>query len=161
LFNKHLTPKSKQDHMKKMIFSTMMLAFAASSFGQQTAPKQNPNWQESDYYKKSKSQKTVAWVLVGTGAGLFVGGMIAHFNYINDGHDPLSGVDGTFTTGEAIAGVGILVASGSIPLFISSAKNKKRAKEGAVFIDMEHAEVLQGTAFSNRPFPALGLRLRF
>jgi hypothetical protein len=146
--------------MKKMIFSTMMLAFAASSFGQQTAPKQNPNWQESDYYKKSKSQKTLAWVFLGTGTAMIVGGMIAHFNYINDENNPFAGIDGTFTTGEAIAGAGLLVASGSIPFFISSAKNKRRAKEGSVFIDMEHAEILQGTAFSSRSFPAVGFRIR-
>jgi hypothetical protein len=73
----------------------------------------------------------------------------------------VTGLGVTTTTGEVIAGVGLLVAGGSIPFFISSSRNMKKAKEGAVFIDMEHAEVLQGTAFSNRPFPALGLRLRF
>jgi hypothetical protein len=105
-----------------MIFSTMLLVFAASSFGQQTVQKQNSNWQESDYYWKSKNQKTAAWVLLGTGTAMFAGGMIAHVNYVNKNDDILAGLDATTTTGEVIAGVGLLVAGGSIPFFISAAK---------------------------------------
>lgn len=143
-----------------MILSTMLLAFAASSFGQQTVPKQNSNWQESDYYKKSKNQKTAAWVLLGTGTAMFVGGMIAHVNYVNKNADILAGLGATTTTGEVIAGVGLLVAGGSIPFFISASKNKKMAKEGSVFIDMENVPLLRGTAFSSQSFPAVGFRIR-
>jgi len=51
--------------MKQIIILTMLLAFVAASFGQQITP--NQNWTETDYYKKSKKQKTTAWVLLGSG----------------------------------------------------------------------------------------------
>jgi hypothetical protein len=57
--------------MKKIFILTMVLAFVGVSFGQQINPEQN--WKETDYYKKSKKQKTAAWILTGVGtAGLLV-----------------------------------------------------------------------------------------
>jgi len=146
--------------MKKIIILTMSLAFTATSFGQQITPKQDLNWKESDYYKKSKNQKTVAWILLGSGVALVTGGLIAHYNYINNQDDPFAELTET-TTGEVVAGIGLLVAGGSIPLFIASSKNKKKAKATSVFIDMEKARVLQGTVFSYHAFPALGVRIPF
>ena len=149
--------------MKNFIILTMLLAFTTVSLAQQTAPIQqqttpNQNWKDSDLYKKSKTQKTVAWVLLGSGTALFVGGLIAHYNYLNNNDNPFAELTET-TTGEVVAGVGVLVASGSIPFFIASSKNKKKAKAASVFIDVERARVLQGTAFSNQPFPAVGVRI--
>ena len=146
--------------MKNFIILTMLLAFATVSFGQQIAPKQDINWKESDYYKKGKKQKTVAWILLGGGVALFTGGLIAHFHYVNDTGDVLAGVYTGPSTGEVVAIVGAVVAGGSIPFFIASSKNMKKAKAGSVFIDMEKAPVLQGTVFSNRSFPAVGFRVR-
>lgn len=144
--------------MKKITILSMLLAFTAITYGQQVTPKQDLNWKESDYYKKSKNQKTAAWILLGSGVAMFTGGLIAHYNYVNDENDPFAGLTST-TTGEVVAGIGILVASGSIPLFIASSKNKKKAKGASVFIDLEKAKVLQGTVFSYRSFPALGVRI--
>ena len=142
--------------MKKMIILTMLLAFAAASFCQQITPK--PDWTETDYYKKSKKQKTTAWVLLGSGVALFTGGLIAHYNYINNHDDPFAGLT-EVTTGEIVATVGLFAVVGSIPLFIASSKNKKKAKAASVFIDMEKAPVLEGTVFSNQSFPAFGVRI--
>src|SRR6516165_10255738 len=122
-------------HMKKTTIVTMLLAIAAVSFCQQTIPKQD--WKDSDYYKKSKNQKTAAWLLLGGGVAMFTGGMIAHFNYINNQNDPFAEID-QVTTGEVVAYCGVLVACGSIPFFILSSKNKKKAQAGSVFFDMEH-----------------------
>jgi len=142
--------------MKKIIILTMLLALVAASFGQQITPKQD--WTETDYYKKSKKQKTTAWILLGSGVALFTGGLIAHYNYLNNQDDPFAGLT-EVTTGEVVATVGVLLAGGSIPLFIASSKNKKKAKAASVFIDVEKAPVLQGTVFSNQSFPAVGLKL--
>lgn len=143
--------------MKKIINLTMLLAFAAASFGQQTTPKQD--WKETDYYKKSKKQKTTAWILLGSGVALFTGGLIAHYNYVNNPDHLLETLSFKVTTGEVVATVGVLIAGGSIPLFIASSKNKKKAKAASVFIDMEKAQVLQGAVFSNQSFPAVGVRI--
>jgi heme/copper-type cytochrome/quinol oxidase subunit 3 len=66
--------------MKKIIMLTMLFAFVTASFGQQITPRQD--WTETDYYKKSKKQKTAAWILLGSGVAIFTGGLIAHFIYI-------------------------------------------------------------------------------
>ena len=59
--------------MKKFIILTMLVAIATASFAQQTTPNQqqtapDQNWKDSDLYKKSKTQKTVGWVLVAVGS---------------------------------------------------------------------------------------------
>ena len=146
--------------MKNVIILTMVLAFTTVSFAQQITPKQDLNWKESDYFKKSKTQKTVAWILLGGGVALFTGGLIAHYNYINNQDNPFAELTET-TTGEFVAVVGVLMVGGSIPLFISSSRNKSKAKAASVFIDMEKAQVVQGTVFSCQPFPAVGVRILF
>jgi hypothetical protein len=143
--------------MKKIILLPLLLAFTAVSFGQQITPKQD--WKDSEYYKKSKNQKTVAWIFLGSGVALITGGLIAHFHYVNDTGDVLAGVYTGLSTGEAVAIVGTVVAGGSIPFFVASSKNKKKAKAASVFIDMEHAPVLQGAVFNNQSFPAVGVRI--
>ncbi len=56
--------------MKKIILLSFLLAFTAYSFGQQSAPKQH--WTDSEYYKKSRKQKTWAWVSTGVGASILL-----------------------------------------------------------------------------------------
>ncbi len=56
--------------MKKIILLSLLLAFTASSFGQQSAPKQY--WTDSDYYKKSKKQKIVGWIFTGVGSAVLL-----------------------------------------------------------------------------------------
>ena len=142
--------------MKNSIILIMLIAFTTVSFAQQTTPKEN--WKDSDLYKKSANQKRMAWILLGSGTGLFIGGMIAHFSYVNSHDDVLAGVT-SVTTGEVVAFIGLATAGGSIPCFIAASRNKKKAQAASVFIDMEKAQVLQGTAFSYQPFPAVGLRI--
>ena len=147
--------------MKKVITSTMLLAFAITSFGQlDTSPK--PALMQADYLRKSKTQKTVAWIFLGTGVALFAGGLIAHYNHVNNPDDFEDAIESAFGYDDAtaVAGLGLIVAGGSIPFFIVSSKNKKKAHEASVFINMEKAQVLQGTAFNNQPFPAVGFKIR-
>jgi hypothetical protein len=147
--------------MKKIVISTMLLAFAIASFGQlDTAPK--PALMQADYLKKSKTQKTVAWIFLGTGVALFTGGMIAHYNHVNNPDDFEDAIESAFfyDGASAVAFTGILIAGGSIPFFIVSSKNKKKAHQASVFINMEKAQVLQGTAFNNQSFPAVGFKIR-
>ena len=146
--------------MKKIVTSTMLLAFAITSFGQiETTSNQVP--MQTDYLKKSKTQKTLAWIFLGTGVALFAGGMIAHYNHVNNPKDFPDFVESAYFYDDAsiVAFTGILLAGGSIPFFIVSSKNKKKAHAASVFIDMKKAQVLQGTAFNNRSFPAVGLKI--
>jgi hypothetical protein len=139
--------------MKKIVILTMLLAFAIASFGQQdTASKPVP--MQTDYLKKSKRQKTAAWIMLGAGLTIFAGILI--FQGAMNGS---FGGEGVSHDVAVIAGAGLIVAAGSIPFFIVSSKNKKKAHAASVFIDMEKAQVLQGTAFNNRSFPALGVQI--
>lgn len=146
--------------MKKIVISTMLLAFAIALFGQpDTASKPVPT--QTDYLKKSKTQKTVAWIFLGSGAAIFAGGLIAHYNQLNNPDDFDKALNATFVTdeGTGVAALGLLVAGGSIPLFIVSSKNKKKAQAASVFINVERARVLQGTVFNNQLFPAVGVKI--
>lgn len=146
--------------MKKIVLSTMLLAVAIASFGQQdTASK--PVLPQTDYLAKSKRQKTAAWVFLGTGVAIFTGGLIAHYNHANNPDDFEDAIESAFGYDDemAVAGLGLLIAGGSIPFFIVSSKNKKKANAAVVFIEMEKAQVLQGMVFNNQSYPAIGVKI--
>lgn len=148
--------------MKKIFVLPLLLVFATASFSQQTVHKQN--LKQTDYLQKSKKQKKVAWILLGGGAGLIITSLI-----IPQGEptgyqiDPISGGFYEGHKNDGIKGAFILAGGlsmlGSIPFFIASGKNKRRATRASVFINMEKSPVLQTTMISNQSFPALGLRI--
>ncbi len=61
--------------MKKLIILNLVVAaFATASFSQQVVQQQS--LAQADYLNKSRNQKTVAWILLGGGFGLFTTGLI-------------------------------------------------------------------------------------
>ena len=101
--------------MKKMIVYLLLLAFICPTYAQ-TKNQHDPLIQEG-YLKKSKNQKKAAWGLLGGGALIFTVGSALAFQ------NPLSS-----NSSDAVMPVfGLGMAVGSIPLFISSGKNKRRA----------------------------------
>ncbi len=96
--------------MKKMISLAMLLAVVVTSFSQQTEP--SPVLTKQDYLQKSKSQRTSAFILLGTGAALLA---VAAPGNVSFDILPILVIGG----GAAIVG--------SIPLFIAAGKNKRRA----------------------------------
>jgi len=147
--------------MKNIIILTLLLVFATASSCQQIAQKRSLT--QADYLKKSKKQKTAAWILAGAGtAGLIVTTVA----------DAGQAVGGGLTTLFSLGTVEPEYKSYTVPyllnaacvisgiyLFIASSKNKKKAKAASVFINMEKAPVLQQTVFSNQSFPVLGLKI--
>lgn len=131
----------------------MLFAFAATSFGQQSAPKQH--WTETDYYKKSKKQKTAAWIFTGTGTAVLLVTLIADgiSSAFTGFEKSASGIAIPYAIGAACVGTGIV-------FFVASGKNKKKAKESSAFFKMEKAPVLQQTLVTTQSFPALGVRIR-
>ena len=147
--------------MRKIIILTMLHAFVSTSFSQQITPQQN--WKDSDYYKRSKKQKTAAWILTGVGTvGLLV-------TLTADAGQATAGVLTTVFSGGYVEPeyksytVPYLLSTAcvisGVYLFIASSKNKKKAKAATVFIDMENARILKGTVYNNRSFPAVGVKL--
>jgi len=145
--------------MKKIILFAMLLILTASSFGQQTKP--SPGLIKQDYLEKSKKQKKAAVVMLGGGAVLLltsfiipkgeqtgtrdVYGIISVPSYKNDGIKAVSGL------------TGVASILGSIPFFIASGKNKRRAVN--LSFKNEMAPQIQKSSFVYRPVSVLGLKI--
>ena len=114
--------------MKRILFSVVLLLLIAKSFSQ------TPALSKDYYLKKSKTQKTVGWAMLGGGLAMTSIGLIIANKKVND--DPFNAILDTGPIAVTLAGVG--VALGSIPFFISSAKNARRAAT----ISFENQKVL-------------------
>src|SRR5258705_6089932 len=143
--------------MKKATILSLLLVFAAATFCQQTAQKHSLT--KTDYLQKSKKQKKVGWILIATGAAVFTasaaipkGELTGEISYPCLCQDVHQNDDIKAALGLA----GVVSALGSIPLFIASRKNQKRAMKASAFINMEKMPVLQGAIISNQSFPAVG-----
>jgi O-antigen/teichoic acid export membrane protein len=136
--------------MKKFIICTMLMAMAATSFCQETNSTQPLTKQ--DYLKKSKDQKTAALVLVGVGGGLIVVGIVNGVKGFDDwSNDSYYGRAVTFSI---IGAVGVL---SSIPLFIASHRNKRKAMRFS--FKNESAPQLLKNSFAYRFVPSLSLKI--
>jgi hypothetical protein len=138
--------------MKKLIMIIAAGLFFFESFSQQVNPA--PSLSKQDYLAKSKKQKTWAWVLLGTGTAMVVTGTIIavseteEFLYEGGGE----GAEG----GAVLIGTGVAVMAGSIPLFIASGKNKRKA--AALSLDFQKVRQVQNFAFVSKSLPSLTLK---
>ncbi|MES1214639.1 MAG: hypothetical protein ABUT20_03900 [Bacteroidota bacterium] len=124
--------------MKKIISFMLALVITESAFSQQLTP--SPTFTKQDYLQKSKQQKTAAWVLLGGGFALSsIGAIVAAPkaaedigyvalllpNIIVGNPQPEPQNDYTAETILIIGGTAAMLSS--IPLFIASGKNKRKA----------------------------------
>jgi len=136
--------------MKKIIFFVIALASVSSLLGQQTQTDSVKYGTKEYYLQKSKRQKTGARVLVIGGTALMATGLL-----IGDSKNADFGQAGT---GAIIFGLGFLADMGSIPLFIASSKNKKRAMKATVSLKIEGGLAVQKQNILNTRFPAISLK---
>ena len=120
----------------------MLLIFAATSFCQETKSLQSLTREE--YLTKSKTQKVFGFILLGAGATTLI--------IISKGNTDLNAVG-------PLAVVGALSTLGSIPLFIASGKNKKRAMEVTTSLKFEKTQSIQQSGISFHSFPAMSLKI--
>lgn len=135
--------------MKKIIVFPLLLLLSAASFSQQKSP--SPTLTKQDYLKKSKNQKTAAWVLLGGGAVLAGAGFLIGDSKESSFNDA--------STGAVIGGIGVLSMIGSIPLFIASAKNKKRGMSASAYFKKEDIIIPRGYGMVRSSFPALSVKI--
>ncbi|MBK9571022.1 MAG: hypothetical protein IPO53_14660 [Chitinophagaceae bacterium] len=97
-----------------------MLILANAIYSQQSNP--TVTLTKKDYLQKSKHQKTAAWILAGGGSLCAMLGTI-QFNF--------AGSDGEVnnSTGTVFLLTGLAAIGASIPFFIASSKNKKKAAD--------------------------------
>jgi len=137
--------------MKKMISLLLLFAVSLTVFSQQNIPGIN-----TDYLKKSKKQKKIALILLGGGATFFLTGVVipkgelVHSGFLGNDYEN-DGIKSAFKL------TGMLSMLGSIPLFIASSKNKKRA--ASLGFRMEKTPSLQQQNFVHHSYPALTLNL--
>lgn len=111
------------------------------------------------YSKKQKNQKTAAWILISGGAVVSVSGMIAQaatstmdLVMIMAGSEP----EEFDQTGTYIAYAGLATMATSIPFFIASGKNKKRAN-----IALQQQKITMGNKMNQQvTYQSLSLRIR-
>jgi hypothetical protein len=143
--------------MKKHLLLMLSLAFALCSSAQQTAP---ATTQKTGYLKKSKSQKTAAWILVGGGGLLTTAGMVVG---MNEAVDELSTLftgeeQKSSNTGAVLFYTGLVSMAGSIPLFLASSKNKKKANSMSASFKMESLPSIRENSIVKTGYPAIAVK---
>lgn len=147
--------------MKKIIILMLLLAFATTSFSQQIDQKQS--LQQTDYLKKSKKQKKAGRILLAVGTGLIAASFI-----IPRGDLVYDGICiGAYCTDKykndkiksAVLVAGGITALGSIPFYIASSKNRKRAKALSVSFKRDNAFIVNNYNSVNISYPAISLNI--
>ena len=138
--------------MKQIILCIMLVTLSAASFSQQTPIVKVP-LTKADYLQKSKSQKSTAWVLLGGGSALIIVGYL-----IGNNKDASFGDAGT---GIIMGGLGVFSAVGSIPLFIASSRNKRKALNASAYFKFEKIPSMQEAVIMLHSYPTLSLKINF
>ena len=125
--------------MKKISLCLILLVLSVTSFCQPAGP-----LTRDEYLKKSKSQKVAGFILLGAGAL----GLIS-----------VSGGNTNFDVLGPIVVVSSLAVIGSIPLFIASGRNKRKARNASVSFNFENTRSVEGARVRIHSFPALSIHL--
>ena len=99
---------------------------------------------KTDYLAKSKNQKTAAFILLGIGVTTLTIASVADLDLDAVG---------------AVVVVGGAATIASIPLFIASGKNKKKARNITTNIKMEKATIFEKQFFVQSSYPAVTFKI--
>lgn len=110
-----------------------------------------------DYYlAKSKSQKTMGWIMLAGGTGLVIAGIAVGDSDTNNDPNEL-GFGPDFEVGLWLLGGGLIVGAGSIPFFISSANNARKA--ATISIINQKILIPRDNRLLSRTQPAISIRI--
>ena len=158
----------KNKFMSKAIIAIMLLILSSTSFSQQI--NSSETLYQKDYSQKSKRRRTVAQIIISSGGSLILIGAIypkgkqtsSYSNYSNFNFN-IWGVDYDTYKNDNIKNTlvlsGFVCILGSIPFFIASHHNKRKAKATTTFLKMEKMPVIQQTSFVSQSYPALGIKI--
>jgi len=146
---------------RTLLTLVMSLVLSASSFAQTTNPAQP--FSPEDYRKKSKSQLTAAYIFLGGGTVLAAAGVAIGFGEAVNTIGNIFNPDevSTSNTGEVLFYTGLVSMAGSVPLFIASSRNKKKAASVSAIFKMEHRSVIQQQSLARASYPALSFQFSF
>ena len=140
--------------MKKIILFFLVAALATTVFSQQTA---TPPLTKADSLQKNKTQKTIAWVLAGAGVTSVIFSIATAdgteiFSSIAGNNKPINRFGVLFFGGSA-------VAISSIPLFIASGKNKRKAMTATTYLKMQTMPLAGWNSFVQKSYPSLAVKI--
>lgn len=141
--------------MTKITSLILLLTLATTSFSQHVEPA--PVQPATNYLRKSKTQKTFAWILTGVGVTAVTIGLLTQ-DYV----DAFTSIaEEKNRSSPAVYTVGGACIAGGIVLFVASSKNKRKASAMNAFLRMEKITEPRISIAGNKRYPALGLRLRW
>jgi len=111
--------------MKKILLCFLMLTIVMITFSQQVTP--SLTLTKQDYLLKSKHQQTAAVVILGGGVLIGGIGVIVATRGVIPLPFPTAPNEQQINNGGTLMAIGTVAALGSIPLFIASSRNKKKA----------------------------------
>ena len=141
--------------MKSIMLCSAFFILALHGYSQENKP--DLQLTSEQYLRKSKNQKTTAWVLFGVGTTAIVGGIAVS----SGGQDELTTTLNTAFIGAPLMLLGLTLDVISIPLFVSADKNKKRAMEASTSIKFEEVPSWSGGAIRQSTVPTLAIKVRF
>jgi hypothetical protein len=144
--------------MRKLMVATLLWLMALGAAGQQldTTRVAVP---QLDYLKKSRVQKTTAWIVLWAGAaGLFT-------TLVVDGtEDLVVSIDNAFggppKKDKSYAGYyagSVALMGSSIFLFSAAKHNKQKALEAGAYLKLEEAPKVQGSSLTYKSYPSVGV----
>lgn len=118
-------------------------------------PDQLPVSHTQEYYlQKSKRQKKTGWILLGSGATLITSGILIAAGQDEDAVK--AAIPLVF-----ISGTGLVSSLVSIPFFVSSSHNKKRAATLSSTLNWQQGPGGPNKGFACKSFPAFAVKLKF
>ena len=137
--------------MSKIFIVVFGMLFCISTFAQKTEPTHQLS--NEDYLSKSKSQKTMAWILTAGGGAMIVTGLV--FISSNWDYFDAEGIG----TGLLIGGAAAV--TGGIILFNASKRNRENAMQRGVTLNLklENAKLNRNATLKNSFYPALSLKI--
>ena len=144
----------------------LLLAFPVAAFCQSTP--NNLQAVKTDYLQKSKNQKTAAWVLLGGGFALTTTSIVMASSKITEDYvNVIAGVfssepvqENNYTAENILLITGTASMLASIPFFIASKKNKRRATDITANIKMEDAKLIRNQSFVQTSYPAITVKIK-
>ena len=130
------------------------MLFCIVAIGQPTVP--GNQLSKYEYQNKSIKQKRTAWLFLGCGGAIAIGGA-SYLIYLGTVDDPSPEIKG-FALGMTVLGAAGMVAS--IPFFNASARNKRKAMDMSLHLGFEKSLALQHSRKTYDFYPALSFRIR-
>ena len=146
-----------KNHMYKLIILVLLLFFVATTYSQATDTV--PSLTKQDYLKKSKNQKTAAWIIGGGGVVLTAVGLVTAAADVGESFGGIFApeVNDGGDSGGVFVIAGLAAVGTSVILFLASDKNKRKAAT-LTFSNQLVPQLNKGTLV-NKPVPSLSLRI--